>query len=239
MALSFSMTPPRRIRHRVERTQNKHSRAVFCDGTIVIRLARNLSTTEKEEHVRDLLRRMTQQVLEEEQKKMIDPFRSLLKGSQTLTVRTATGKSTHFSLKPGKKSFARRTSRGWSVTVGPHLRSKGLHQFLWKLLIVSEEKRVRMLVHDINDETFGIPLRKIRVKFATSQWGSCSPKKVIMINAALLFTPPSVLKYVIVHELAHLKHSNHSKTYWRAVKWAMPRYRRARELLKEFRLPNL
>ncbi|MBU2213664.1 M48 family metallopeptidase [Patescibacteria group bacterium] len=233
------MPPSRRIRHRVERTQNKHSRAVFRDGTIVIRLARNLSTTEKEEHVRDLLRRMTQQILEEEQKKMIDPFRLLLNGGQTLTVQTATGKSTHFSLRPGKKSFARKTSRGWSVTVGPHLRRKGLHQFLWKLLIASEEKRVRMLVHSINDETFGIPIRKINVRFATSQWGSCSPKKVIMINAALLFTPPSVLKYVIVHELAHLKHGNHSGAYWREVAWGMPQYKKARELLKDYRLPSL
>ncbi|MBU0767122.1 M48 family metallopeptidase [Patescibacteria group bacterium] len=231
--------PTRRIRHRVENTQNKHSRAVFREGAIVIRLARNLSRTEKEEHVRDLLRRMTQQVLEEEQKKIIDPFRSLLEGGQSLTVRTATGKSTVFTLKPGNKTQARKTARGWNVTVGPHVKRKGLHQFLWKLLAQSEERRVRMLLHLINDETFCFPLRQIRMKFATSQWGSCSPKKIIMLNTALLFTPPSVLKYLIVHELAHLKHANHSSAYWHTVGQAMPRFKMARELLKDYRLPNL
>ncbi|MCF7844726.1 MAG: M48 family metallopeptidase [Kiritimatiellales bacterium] len=231
--------PTKRIRHRVENTKNKHSRAVFHDNTIIIRLARNLSKTEKEEHVSDLLRRMTQQVLEEEQKKVIDPFRHLLDGGQSLTVRTITGKSTLFTLKPGNKTQARRTARGWNVTVGPHLKRKGLHLFLWNLLSQSEERRVRMLLHSINDETFCFPLRKIRVKFATSQWGSCSPKKIIMLNASLLFTPPSVLKYVIIHELAHLKHANHSTKYWNTVGQAMPRFRVARELLKDYRLPNL
>ncbi|MBU0458929.1 M48 family metallopeptidase [Patescibacteria group bacterium] len=233
------MTPKKRIRHRVERTGNKHSRAVFTDGTIVIRLARNLSRTEAEEHVRDLLRRMTQQLLEEEQKTVIDPFRPLLDGNQSLTITLATGKQYHFTLKSGSRTSARRTSRGWSVTVGPHIRRKGLHSFLWKLLSKSEEKRVRILVHMINDETFSYPLRKITLKFATSQWGSCSTRKVIMLNSALLFTPPSVLKYLIVHELSHLRFGNHSPTYWRNVGSAMPTFKRAREILKDYRLPTL
>jgi len=229
----------RRIRHRVERTRNKHSRAVFREGTIVIRLARNLSKTEQQIHVRDLLRRMTQQVLEEEEKTTIDPFRSIFRGAESLTVTSSTGKKYFFTMKPGVKTIARRTSRGWSVTVGPHIKRKGLHSFLWRLLSMSEEKRVRLLVHEINDTSFCHPLRKIRLKFASSQWGSCSPRKTIMFNTALLFAPPSVLKYVIVHELAHLKHSNHSSAYWREVEYAMPQYKRARELLKEYRLPSL
>ncbi len=231
--------PRKRIRHRVERTANKHSRAVFREGTIVIRLARNLTRTEEEEHISDLLRRMTQQVLEDEKMKLIDPFRPLLDGAETLTVRTYTGKVYIFTLKPGSKTKTRRNSRGWSITISPHLRRKALHALLWKLLSEAEERRVRMLVHELNDQHFNFPLRKIRLKFASSQWGSCSPNKIIMLNSALLFVPPSVLKYVIVHELSHLKHCNHSKTYWKTVGKGMRRYKLARELLKEYRLPSL
>ena len=229
----------KRIRHRVEHTRNKHSRAVFRDGTIVIRLAKNLTRMEQEEHISDLLRRMTRQILEDEQMKLIDPFRPLLEGSESLTVRTATGKAYHFTLRAGEKTRARRNSRGWTVTISPHIRRRALHAFLWDLLSSAEERRVRMLVHEVNDLQYCFPLRKIRLKFASSQWGSCSPKKIIMLNSALLFVPPSVLKYVIVHELAHLKHCNHSKTYWNTVGKGMPRYKMAREILKEYRLPSI
>ena len=50
-----------------------------------------------------------------------------------------------------------------------------------------------------------------------------------MINTALLFLPPSILKYVITHELAHTVQRNHSRAYWREVEWAMPTYEKARD----------
>ena len=60
-----------------------------------------------------------------------------------------------------------------------------------------------------------------------------------MLNAALLFVKPEVLRYVIIHELAHRKRADHSPQYWSWVEWAMPKYKKAREALYEYRLPTL
>ncbi len=231
------MSSPR-FRHRVEHTRNKHSRAVCRDNTIIIRLARNLSKTEEQEHIQNLLRRMTHLVLEERQKVAIDPFRHLLNGGQMQTVTLATGKKLTITLVPGTTTKARRTVRGWTIEVSPHIRRSALHRFLWSVVAESEEARITDLVHRINDELFGVRVRDVKLRFATTQWGSCSPKGIIMLNAALLFVPPSLLKYVIVHELAHRIHANHSATYWREVKRALPGYERAYKALQDYRLPT-
>lgn len=230
---------PRDIRHRVEHTKNKHSRAVCKNGTIVIRLARNLTRAEEQEHIEYLLRQMTKQILEEKQKAVISPFNHILESGQSQSVTLASGKTYLFTLIPGERTCARRTQRGWIISVGPRTRRLALHKLLWKLLSEAEQPRIDELVRRINKETFRTRISKVRLKFAASQWGSCSPKGVIMINSSLLFTPPSVLKYVIVHELAHRKRGDHSPTYWSWVESAMPSYERAKKVLMDYCLPTL
>ena len=230
------MTPPR-IRHRIEYTRNKHSRAVCSGDIIIIRLARNLSKTEEQEHICSLLRRMTQLVLQERQKKVINPFRHLLDGGQSLTITLATGKQYMFTLVPGSRTVAIRQHRGWKVFISPQLRKRALHQLLWRLIGEQEKGRLQELVNEINRRTFRATLKGTRLRFATTQWGSCSPRGVIMLNTALLFLPPSLLRYVIVHELAHRLQANHSSAYWREVKWALPTYERAYRALQGYRLP--
>jgi len=58
----------------------------------------------------------------------------------------------------------------------------------------------------------------IRFRNASTRWGSCSPRGVIMINRRLVHAPPEVVEYVVVHELTHLRHRNHSKKFWKTVK---------------------
>ena len=67
---------------------------------------------------------------------------------------------------------------------------------------------------------------------------SCSARGVIMLNTALLLLPPSLLKYVIIHELAHRIHANHSEAYWNEVERAMPGYMRQYRMLQNYRLPQ-
>lgn len=233
------MAPKVRIRHKVERTRNKHSRAICKGETIIIRLAKNLSKTEEQEHIQNLLRRMTHMVLEERQKTSIDPFRHLLNGGQSQTVTLASGKRITFTLTPGATTRATKTARGWTVTVSPQVRRKTLHRFLWNILSKSEKERLTNLVHQLNDELFGVRIREVKVSFATTQWGSCSTRGVIMLNTALLFTEPSILKYVIIHELAHRLHADHSKRYWNVVESVLPNYEKPYKALQNYRLPTL
>lgn len=227
-----------RLRHRIEYTRNKHSRAVYSGGTIVIRLARNLTKTEQEEHIRNLLRRMTMIILREHRKIPVDPFRQLLEGQGVLSVRLASGRTYGFTLTPGPGTRAQRTQHGFLVTVGPRLRRRALHRFLWSLLARAESASVRAAVERVNRETFAVPIRSVRLRFALTQWGSCSRHGVIMLNAALLFLPEHLLEYVIIHELAHYRVANHSPAYWQLVESALPRYREMYKALQEYRLPQ-
>lgn len=227
------------IRHRVEYTRNKHSRAVCRGETIVIRLARNLSKTEEQEHISSLLRRMTHLVLEEKQKVSIDPFRPLLNGAQTLTVSLASGRRYHFTLHPGANTKAVRTDRGWKINVSPQVRKRALHRLLWSLIAKEELPRMTGLVYELNAMTYRAHVKEVRTAFASTQWGSCSPRGVIMLNTALLLLPPSLMRYVIIHELAHRRVANHSASYWREVEWALPNYEKAYKALQGYRLPTL
>ena len=231
--------PSPHIAHRVVRTKNKHSRAVLKDETVIIRLARNLSRTEEQDHIRDLLRRMTRIVLEERTKILINPFQSLLNGSSRSTIELATGKKIVFALEAGDRSKAKRTKEGWHITIGPRCRRKALHRFLWKLVSISEQQRIERMVDTLNAEVLGVRIRGVKMGFASTQWGSCSPSGIIMLNAAMLFVRPEVFRYVTVHELAHRKRADHSPQYWAWVQWAMPGYAKAREKLYDYRLPNL
>ena len=79
----------------------------------------------------------------------------------------------------------------------------------------------------------------VRLSYASTQWGSCSPKGLIMLNTTLLFVTPAVLRYVVIHELAHRRRADHSPAYWREVERVLPQYRTAREKLHGYRICTL
>jgi predicted metal-dependent hydrolase len=57
----------------------------------------------------------------------------------------------------------------------------------------------------------------VQVRLQKTRWGSCSNSGTISLNAALLFLPPEVVRYLFVHELCHLIALNHSRKFWAAV----------------------
>ena len=63
----------------------------------------------------------------------------------------------------------------------------------------------------------GIPYSRISIRRQRSRWGSCSARGTISLNACLLFQRPPVVDYLVVHELTHVRHMNHSARFWQAV----------------------
>ena len=74
----------------------------------------------------------------------------------------------------------------------------------------------------------------VRIKNVKTIWGSCSSKKNLNFNFKLFFLPEALIDYVFVHELAHLKHMNHSKVFWSEVEKQIPDYKKRREELKRY-----
>ncbi|WAR45375.1 M48 family metallopeptidase [Methylomonas rapida] len=75
--------------------------------------------------------------------------------------------------------------------------------------------------------------RNLRIKTLKSRWGSCGPQNDINLNWLLMLAPPVILEYVVVHELCHIKHKNHSKAFWQLVGEHMPDYLEHRHWLKQ------
>lgn len=71
----------------------------------------------------------------------------------------------------------------------------------------------------------GVTPNKIQVRTQRTRWGSCSPLGNISLNASLLFLAPAVVRYLLIHELCHLRHLDHSARYWRCVAGIEPDYR--------------
>jgi predicted metal-dependent hydrolase len=75
--------------------------------------------------------------------------------------------------------------------------------------------------------------RRIGVRNQRRRWGSCSGHGALSFNWRLIMAPPEVLDYVVVHELAHLAHPNHSRAFWDLVRRHYPDAARERRWLKE------
>ena len=79
-----------------------------------------------------------------------------------------------------------------------------------------------------------IPMPSLKIRAMKTRWGVCNKKSnTITLNANLIKYPIECLDYVIIHELSHLVHFNHSKDFWMLVEKYCPEYKRIRKLLKE------
>lgn len=79
-----------------------------------------------------------------------------------------------------------------------------------------------------------IPYPSLRIRKMKTRWGVCNTKlKVITLNSELLKYDITKLDYVVVHELSHLIHPNHSKNFWLVVSKYCPNYKKIRKELRD------
>ncbi|MEM6640947.1 MAG: SprT family zinc-dependent metalloprotease [Pseudomonadota bacterium] len=80
-----------------------------------------------------------------------------------------------------------------------------------------------------------MPYRKVQVRGQKTRWGSYSSSGTVSLNYCLLFTPPDLADYLLVHELCHSQHMNHSRAYWALVRSFAPNYRKQEARLNDVR----
>jgi predicted metal-dependent hydrolase len=78
----------------------------------------------------------------------------------------------------------------------------------------------------------GLAPKRVTVKDTRSRWGSCSPDGVLMFCWRLVMAPPFVQDYVVAHEVAHLRHLNHGRDFWRLCDTLSPNRERAEAWLQ-------
>ncbi|MFH0884097.1 MAG: M48 family metallopeptidase [Candidatus Micrarchaeota archaeon] len=100
---------------------------------------------------------------------------------------------------------------------------------------IMEEALPRLIeeVRKLNDEHFQAAVPKVSLRDNTSRWGSCSADGSISLNFRLLFMPPDILRYVIVHELAHTRYRSHGPRFWALVEKIIPDHKEKRRWLRD------
>ncbi len=81
--------------------------------------------------------------------------------------------------------------------------------------------------------SLGLTYCRLSIRGQKTRWGSCSRKGNLSFNWKLIMTPESVIDYVIIHELAHLKEMNHTERFWQLVEQHCPEWRNHRKWLKD------
>lgn len=91
------------------------------------------------------------------------------------------------------------------------------------------ENRIRTIAQENN-----LIVSKVRISNAQTRWGSCSGKDSISISWRLIMAPPQVLDYVIYHELSHVTHKNHSRSFWKQVESFDKSFKKSEKWLKDY-----
>lgn len=102
--------------------------------------------------------------------------------------------------------------------------------------IKNYRERARTLLTDRADhyaEKFHLDYTRLRISSAKTRWGSCNHKNGLNFNWKILFAPPEVQDYLVVHELAHTIHKNHQKPFWQLVEKMHPDYKNSRKWLRD------
>ncbi|PUU93094.1 MAG: putative metal-dependent hydrolase [Halanaerobium sp.] len=85
---------------------------------------------------------------------------------------------------------------------------------------------------NIHKNNLAVEPNKIVIKKQKKRWGSCSSKKNLNFNWKIIMAPIFVIEYLVVHELVHLIHPNHSKKFWQTVAEIIPDYEEKKEWLR-------
>ncbi len=83
-------------------------------------------------------------------------------------------------------------------------------------------------------EIMQLEYSKISFRKTKRQWGSCSSGNNLSFNTMLIKLPKDVIQYIIVHELAHIKHKHHKKSFWTFVESYLPNYKEQVAQLKKY-----
>lgn len=124
----------------------------------------------------------------------------------------------HWSVEyvPGRRVRAEQVGdlmlRVHAPAVTDHHASQALVPWLTRLASHELSHRLRPLAAEL-----GIDYSRMTVRRQRTRWGSCSTRGTISLNVCLLFQRPEVVRYLMIHELCHRRHMNHSKRFWSLV----------------------
>jgi len=86
---------------------------------------------------------------------------------------------------------------------------------------------------DFFSQKIGLPYQGLRITNARTLWGTCTLGGVLSFNLRAVMLPEREIDYLVIHEICHLKHMNHSADFWSKVNQFCPDYKKIRASLKQ------
>ena len=93
-------------------------------------------------------------------------------------------------------------------------------------------KRILTTVTQRKAAEMGLSYKSLSITSAKTRWGTCSGDNALRYTFRLLYCPKEVIDYVVVHELSHIRHKNHSRLFWQEVEKYIPDWKARRKWLK-------
>lgn len=118
-------------------------------------------------------------------------------------------------------------------TLNPEAEQEIIRKLIRRIVAQDNTSAIARRINELNHLYFQKDIKSVKLKYNTSNWGSCSNSGNINISTRLLFAPQDVQDYVLIHELAHLEEMNHSHRFWKIVSDIMPDYQEKEKWLKE------
>lgn len=200
----------------------------------ILRLPRNLSKQGEQEAVQWFYQILSSKLKDNPELKRRFVSRAYADGQQLQV--GANQYRLHLLFEDRRSSSGKRQDNDLFLKINQQLSGIDLEKAVKKLLsdLIGKHQLpvIRQRLSELNQLHFGHPVRDVRLRHLQSRWGSCSSSGNITLSTRLLFAPPEVIDYVIIHELAHLSVFDHSQKFWDLVAAAMPDYREKEEWLK-------
>jgi hypothetical protein len=127
-----------------------------------------------------------------------------------------------YAHRPGRPAL-RQSGPGRLLLAGPPDDPEALRSQLVAWLRDTARQHFTPWLRDLARQT-NLNFSHLTIRAQKSRWGSCSAKQGINLNCKLLFLPPRLCRYVLLHELCHTRHLNHSAAYWKLVYTVEPDY---------------
>ena len=138
------------------------------------------------------------------------------------------GKPMPIEFARGKQSRARRFGESLRVEGPRHAVGEAIARWYRR-----EARRRLVAIVEQQATRLGLSYASVTVRDQRTRWASCSPARNLAFNWRLVMAPEDVQRYVVVHELCHLRVANHSKAFWRLLDDALPSWREPAAWLRE------
>lgn len=206
-------------------SKKKSSSVITKENIIIFRLSSYLNNKQKEEHFNSLLKRVVKKISSTEINSKFKHFKEVIEKGYFYFA----GDFYKFEINMlSSRIKIQDNIIYYNPKIDPiFIEKKIISHFYEKYL-----PRIEKYVNELNKSTYNYPLGKISLKLVNSKWGHCTVKNDILLNLKLLNANLEILNYVIFHEIAHVRHKDHSLRFWNEVRRFCPNYLALRKKLK-------